>query len=366
MSKHVHFTSTTILQTQTQPSILLLGQKPSSKTKRLSAACQQLIAEDFTSTSATLQIRSCLADSQLYPIIAGHKCNRVPLVPSSLHADMALTAAEYVWSSLRPGQEVPGLNVCDMEVLKPFIATIPQEGEGQWIEMLAVAEMDDEEGVNGVVRCTFKSVKADGSDDGVRHAASCFVRYERKEDWKKEWRRVGHMVENSISVLRSKAESGGAAIMQPGLAYKCFESFVHYAERYRGMDEVVFNGLEGTSVVRFKTTTADYTSSIHLDNSCHLSGFLCNAYDGDIEDCVYVSEGWEGAKCLDLDFLRKPQRAETKLVNYVRMQEQGKSVLAGDVYTFQDGEIVSVWEGIKFKRVPRRVVNIFLPPPKQT
>jgi iterative type I PKS product template protein len=362
MSKHVHFNSTTTVKPQTQPSILLLGQK-SSTTKGLSPACQQIISEDFTSTTATLQIRSCLADSQLYPIIAGHKCNRVPLVPSSLHADMALTAAEYIWSHLRAKEDVPGLNVCDMEVSKPFIAHIPQQGEGQWIEMLATATLPAE-GEDGTVQCTFKSVNADGSDDGAKHAATCFVRYESKEIWKREWERVGHMVQNSISIMRSKAETGGAAIMQPGLAYKCFESFVHYAEHYRGMDEVVFNGLEGTSVVRFKTTGEDYTSSIHLDNSCHLSGFLCNAYDGDIEDCVYVSEGWEGAKCLDLDFLRKPQRPEVSLVNYVRMQEQGKNVLAGDVYTFQDGEIVSVWEGIKFKRVPRRVVNIFLPPPK--
>ncbi|KAK4554942.1 hypothetical protein LTR86_008090 [Recurvomyces mirabilis] len=361
MSKHVHFSGPT-KTTRPTTTIHLLGQSQPT-TKRLSPACQQIVSETFTETTANLTIRSCLADSALYPIITGHKCNHVPLVPSSLHADMALTAAEYIWTILHFKTPVPGINVQDMEVLKPFIAQLPQEGEGQWIEMTVSGDLPaattSAAAVGDTMTCTFRSVHADGSPDKMAHRASCTVRYEDKSTWTKEWSRYTHMVQNSISMLRDRATHGGAHIMQSGLAYKVFESFVTYDQQYRGMNEVIFDGLEGTATITFKAKPGDYTTSIHMDNSCHLSGFLCNALDAeDGPDSVYVSEGWEGMKCFDLDFLRKPQREGTKMA-------QGKDVLCGDVYTFLDGEVAIVWEGIKFKMVPRRVVNIFLPPPKR-
>ena len=54
--------------------------------------------------------------------------------------------------------------------------------------------------------------------------------------------------------------------------------------------------------------------------------------------------------------------------NYVQMQPLPKdnTVLCGDVYVLQDDEVVGVWEGVKFKRIPRRILNVFLPPPKRT
>ena len=53
---------------------------------------------------------------------------------------------------------------------------------------------------------------------------------------------------------------------------------------------------------------------------------------------------------------------------YVRMEplQNDKTVLCGDVFVLQNYEVVGVWEGVKFKRIPRRVLNVFLPPPKKT
>ncbi|KAK5122325.1 hypothetical protein LTR85_004236 [Meristemomyces frigidus] len=356
-TKHVHFTSTTKpLPTISSTSILLLGNP--TTTKRLSASCQQVVQEDYTATTARIIVRSCLADSQLYPIISGHKCNKVTLVPSSLWADMALTVGAYIWSTLRPNAEVPGLNICDMDVPKSLIALVPQTTPGQFVEIEAEAEM---EGELGVMRCNFRSVYPDGSK--MQDHATCLVRYESREDWKQDWSRVGHMVKNSIRALQEKATTGGAHRMQSGLAYKVFESFVTYSDKYRGMNEVIFDGLEGTSTVEFKTSAGDLCGPYHLDNSCHLSGFLCNASDMGAEDNVYISEGWHGFKCLIPDMLTSS--AQPKLTNYVLMQPRPKSVLRGDVYILQDGEVVAVWEGIAFKRLPRRVINILLPPPKK-
>lgn len=280
-------------------------------------------------------------------------------MPSSLWADMALTVSAHIWSTLRPKSEVAGLNCCDMEVPKSLVAQIPQTQPGQHVELEAHAEL---EGEAGVVRCQFRSVHPDGTK--MQDHATCLIRYESRDGWVQEWSRFGHMVRNSITVLRERALTGGAHRMQTGLAYKVFESFVTYSDKYRAMNEVIFDGLEGTSTLGFKTSADDYCGPYHLDNSCHLSGFLCNASDMGAEDNVYISEGWNAAKFLNPELLTSS--APSKLTNYVLMQPRPKGVLQGDLYILQDGEVVAVWEGIKFKRLPRRVVNILLPPPKRS
>ena len=334
---------------------LLISNPTSATTKRLSSSCQQVLVEELSTTSAHLVIRSCLADSALYPIISGHKCNRVGLVPSSLNADMALTAADYIWRALRPKMEVPGINVCDVQVPKGLIAQVPQVMPGQFVEIEAHAEL--EEGGLGIVKCEFRSVRPDGSKTQDQWA-HCTVLYEDKNVWLEEWSRVDFMIKNQIRTLR---QDDSMTKMQRGLAYKTFESFVHYGPKYRGMSEVIFSGFEGMATVEFQTGAEDYCVPYHIDNSCHLSGFLCNALDSE-EDCVYVSEGWNGMKMLDPDTLL--HGSIKKVTTYVRMLPKPKSIVQGDVYILNGDVVVGMWAGIKFKKLPRRVVNIFLPPPK--
>lgn len=236
---------------------MLLGALASAK--KLSASCQQVVEEDFTDSTAKVVARSCLADSQIYPIISGHICNKVPICPSALNADMATVVAEYIWATMRRKVELPGINVADMEVPKSLIAELPQTPPGQYLEIEAVAELD---GKGGIVRCCWRSVHPNGTK--IQDHAHCLVRYESKEDWSLEWSRVSHMVRNSIRTLRERANNGSVDRMQTGLAYKCFASFVDYSEKYRAMDEVVFDGLEGCASLSFKTFPGDYTGPVHL------------------------------------------------------------------------------------------------------
>ena len=93
--------------------------------KRLSTAVQRVISEEFSADSAKVVVQSNLADEKLYPVVGGHLVNNAALCPSSLYADMALTVGDYIWKQARPGTEVPGMNVCRIEVGKPLIAQIP-------------------------------------------------------------------------------------------------------------------------------------------------------------------------------------------------------------------------------------------------
>ncbi|KAI7540869.1 hypothetical protein KC331_g8917 [Hortaea werneckii] len=128
------------------------------------------------------------------------------------------------------------------------------------------------------------------------------------------------------------------------------------------MEEVIFDGLEGYSSLAFKTLSEDYTAPFHLaDNTCHLSGFLCNAHD--MDGNVYISEGWETWRCLRPDLIAKAH--QLRLENYVLMQPREKAILQGDVYVLHEDEIIAVWGGIEFKRVSRKAIDILLPQPRE-
>ena len=335
----------------------VIAAAPEAPAKRLSTSCQKVISEEFSGTTGKVVIRSSLADPKLYPVVCGHMVNNAALCPSSLYADMALTVGDYIYKEMAPGAEVPGINVCNMEVPKPLIAQIPQPAQGQHIEMEANADMS-----TGLVKVNFRSVQPDGKK--IQDHASCIVRFEDKAAWAEEWSRYNFMVKAQMELLNQKTLTGGAHKVQRGMAYKLFKALVNYDDKYRAMAEVVLDGqtTEASATIDFPTKPEDgdfYCPPYHIDGACHISGFIVNASDLlDSEQNVYVSHGWGAMK------FSRPLVAGMKLKNYVRMQPQPGNISKGDVYIMQGDEIIAVCEGIKFQQIPRRVLNTFLPPNK--
>lgn len=329
-------------------------QKPE---KRLTTSCQRVVAEEFNGNTGRVVIQSNLADEKLFQVVRGHMVNNSGLCPSSLYADMALTVADYIHKEMRPGQEAPGFNVCNMEASKPLIAQFPQPAGGQHLQMEATADLDQ-----GIIQLQFRSVKPDGTK--ILDHAHCLVRLEDKAAWAEEWSRYNYMVQAQIDLLNQKTLTGGAHKVQRGMAYKLFKALVDYDPKYRGMAEVVLASgqTEASATLDFPTKPEDgdfYCAPYHIDGACHISGFIVNASDLlDSEQNVYISHGWGAMK------FSRPLVAGMKLRNYVRMQDQPNNVSKGDVYIMEGNEIIAVCEGIKFQQIPRRVLNTFLPPSK--
>lgn len=129
------------------------------------------------------------------------------------------------------------------------------------------------------------------------------------------------------------------------------------------MSEVIIDktALEATALLEIRERSEnELAGPYYLDGSCHLSGFICNAIDEDTKKNAYISHGWDSAR-ISSSF--RPG-CEGDIRSYVRMRPEGKDVLGGTVYVTQAGAIVGTWEGVRFKRIPRRVLNVFLPPPK--
>jgi iterative type I PKS product template protein len=326
------------------------------ESKLKTTSCHRIVYEDLQANSGTVIVQSDLSDPQLKATITGHKVNGTPLTPSSLYADQCMTVADYLYQQLRPGATTPGLNVCAMEVTKTLIPQYPPPAGGQHLQVEATADLE-----RGQVEIKFRTVTADGSKVYAEHAVG-IVKYEDIKLWKEEWSRIQYMVQSQINVLQQKLESGAAHKVLRGMAYKLFKALVTYADNYRGMEEVILDGkqTEATASVRFQTTAADgnfLCSPYWIDSLAHLSGFIVNASDHlDSENSVYISHGWGSIK------ISKQLSPEKKYQSYVRMQPAPGNISVGDVYILEGDEIIGMVMGLKFQNIPRRALNIMMPP----
>jgi iterative type I PKS product template protein len=337
-------------------------QRPNARKYDISASCQRIISKTYTAnTAATLTIRSCVADPGLWPVLRDHKCNGVTLTPSGLYGDMAITVTKHIWAKARQGETLPGLNVCEMHVDKPLKAQNPQIGEGQWLEMKVTAE--DLDGA-GMIHCSFSHVSPQGVK--IDDLAHCIVRLEDEALWRAEWSTYAPTILSQIERLQARAlkeTTGQIRTIRRRKAYELFKTFVEYDGDYQAMSEIIIDKaeLEATALLDIMAKEeGELSGPYYLDGSCHLSGFICNASDEDTKKNAYISHGWDAAK-ISSDF--QPGNGK-ELRSYVRMRAEGKDVLGGTVLVIQGSEIVGTWEGVRFKRIPRRVLNVFLPPPR--
>nr|UXX20005.1 polyketide synthase [Lophiotrema sp.] len=329
------------------------------KSKLSTTSCQRIVREELHANSGTVVVQSDLSDPQLKATIAGHQVNGTPLCPSSLYADQAMTIADYLYKQLRPNLPTPGLNVSSVEVPKTLIPQYPPPPAGQHLQIEATADLE----INQVA-LKFRTVTADGSKVLAEHAFGT-VKYEDVETWREEWARTQFMVQTQIDLLKQKLATGAAHKVLRGMAYKLFKALVTYTDNYRGMEEVILDGkqTEATASVKFQTTPADgefFCSPYWIDSLCHLSGFIVNASEHlDSDNSVYISHGWGSIK------ISKQLSPEKSYRSYVRMQPAPGNLSVGDVYIMEGEEVVGLVTGLKFQNIPRRALNIMLPPAGQ-
>lgn len=327
--------------------------------KYSTTSCQRIVKEEINANSGTVVFQTDLTDPKLHVAVTGHQVNDNPLCPSSLYADQALTAADYLYKQLRPSAPRIGLNVSKMEVPKPLIAKLPPPSEGQHIQIECNADLD-----SGRAYLKYRSVTPAGKT--LQEHAHCIVLYEDIASWYENWNMSSFMVKTQIDLLREKSRNGSAHTVLRGMAYKLFKNFVNYSPPYRGMEEVTINvgNPEATARVQFQSDENDgkfVCAPFWIDSLCHISGFILNGTDLiDSDENLYISHGWGSMR------FAKPFSAKTSYTSYVRMLPQPNNVMCGDVYIFEGEELVGVCGSLKFQMLPRRIMNAMLPPPKKT
>lgn len=194
--------------------------------------------------------------------------------------------------------------------------------------------------------------------------ATCQISYGDAKEWLSSWSPLTHLVQGRIESLERQAMEGVANRFSHSMAYTLFaNNLVDYADKYRGMQAVVMNGFEAFADVTLKQIqgSGSYTVPPYfIDSVAHLAGFVMNVSDAsDTVNTFCVTPGWDSMR------LARPLIAGQKYRCYVKMipTSEDPSVYLGDVYILQDGIIMGLIGGMKFRRYPRLLMNRFFSAP---
>ncbi|KAH7374166.1 BcPKS12, polyketide synthase [Cadophora sp. MPI-SDFR-AT-0126] len=335
-----------------RPALGFVEAEKESVPKLSTTSIHSVISETVEGGLATVITESDLAKPGLREVVSGHVVNGSYLTPSSLYADMAYTTAEYAYRLIRPDATDLAMDAANMKVVKPLIA--PQE-EGKTTILTLTTEVNI-----AAARADLKWTT--GSGKSLTEHAVCNVFFAKCNDYLSDWTRTAYLIQSRIDWLKAAEITGEAHKIGRGLAYKLFAAMVDYNPKFRGMEQVILDSknFEATATIKFQTKPEDgnfKVSPYWIDSLAHLSGFILNASDAvDTRENAYISHGWESWK------IAEPISADKNYRSYVKMQDTEPNVKAGDVYIFDGGRIVAAVMGLKFQCIPRKVLNIFLPP----
>ncbi|KFY68272.1 hypothetical protein V496_01192 [Pseudogymnoascus sp. VKM F-4515 (FW-2607)] len=316
----------------------------------LSPAVQRVLEEHHAADFSKILIESDIQDPRLAPVLQGHRVNGTSLCPSSLYADVAMTIANYMMKAIdMQGSEI-GLDVGDMKVDKPLIA-LPA-GNPQLFRVSGSAKW-----ASKTISLAFYSVNDQG-DKRADHA-TCHVKLTSNQTWLQDWKRNAYLIKSRIASLHKGVDEGESHKLKRGLVYKLFGAIVDYDSQYQGMQEVILdsNELEATAKVVFQVGDGGYCFSPHwVDSLGHIAGFIMNGNDNvESKSQVFINHGWRAMRCATTFSYGKTYRT------YNKMQLVEGTMYSGDTYILEEGNIVAIFEGVKFQGIPRRVLDQVLP-----
>ncbi len=249
------------------------------------------------------------------------------------------------------------MNVFNLEVSRAQIAH-EDRSIAQLLQMEANIDLPGQE-----TKIHFYNV----DNEGVRSQdpyVTCIVKYESLEAWQAEWKRVSHLVTGRIEALDGMAAAGTANKLSRNMAYTLFKNVVDYADMYRGMQSVTLNEHEAYADVSLDPERhGTWNTPPHwIDSIFHLGGFIMNGSDAsNTKDFFYITPGWGSAR------LASPLAPGKGYRSYVKMSPMAEAnMYSGDVYVMQDGEVIGMMGQMKFRQVPRPLMDLFFSAPAAT
>ena len=322
------------------------------KPKFSTTSVQKIISEKVDGKTATVVAETDLADPLLFKLVSGHLINGSGLCPSSLYADMALTVSEYAYKLLQPEGKVD-FNVGVMDCPAPLRIKNIKRAETQIVQIESTVDLTF--GKSDIIIST-----SNGKTRTVHGKSTLML--ENAESWSAQWQRSAFLIEDRIKMLKDRVETGDADKIGRSMAYRLFSVLVDYSEKFQGMNDIILNAseFEASARIKFRAGPEDgnfFQSPYFIDAAAHLSGFIVNAA---VEpEGVYISHGWESMRFAEKLDPKKEYRS------YVKMQSAGGKMMAGDVWLFnEEQKIVGLVGGLRFQCIPRKLMNVFLPPPK--
>jgi monodictyphenone polyketide synthase len=250
------------------------------------------------------------------------------------------------------------MNIANLQVAKGLVA---QENTKK-PQLIRVSVTTDDVS-SGIANLEWHNVNSDGTVE--EPFATAIICYGDAAEWLTSWIPAAHLIEGRIEALERLAKEGVANRFSHNMAYLLFaNNLVDYADKYRGMQSVIFHGLEATADVTLSTEKGGTWTvpPYFIDSVAHLAGFVMNVSDAiDTKANYCVTPGWRSMR------FAKPLLAGAQYRSYVKMipTAEDPTVYLGDVYVLQGETIIGLVEGIQFRRYPRILLNRFFSPPDE-
>ncbi|KAI9372093.1 hypothetical protein BJX61DRAFT_553236 [Aspergillus egyptiacus] len=315
----------------------------------------QVTEEAVEETTATLKVVSDLQHPDFLEAVHGHRMNNCGVATSSIWTDMALTVGEYLYRRLVPGTETVYLNVGDVEVLHATVAS-PAKNVTQPLFMEAHLDLPSRR-----MSLAWFNTDSGTGERAPESFATGAVRFESNPNtWRTEWDRMAHLIIGRVEALERMAVEKKASQLSKAMAYALFKNVVDYADRYRGMDRVVIHDYEAFADITLipERHGVWHTPPHWIDSVSHLAGLVMNGSDAsNTRDYFYVTPGYESFRLL------KKLEPGAQYRSYVRMFPlEEVHMYAGDLYILQGDQIIGMVGQLKFRQVPRLLMDKFFSP----
>ncbi|KAK6450304.1 hypothetical protein FP744_10006554 [Trichoderma asperellum] len=316
------------------------------------ASVHRIVNEIIDKERLNLTAECEFTSEKLHEVVFGHVVNGNRVCTSSLYTDFGVTLGTYVLQKYRQDLDGYSVDIQDMVVHKPLVH---KDGPSMLLRINIEHDMTN----NRVAKMSIYSIDSKGNK--TTDHAQCKLHFERPKVWQENWDSTRYYVERSIEWLKQKADQGHYSRLSSGVIYKLFSSLVDYSNAYKGIQEAIVNAedFEATGLVRFQVDEGSFQCNPMWVDSCgQLAGFLMNGHAKTPKDQVFINHGWKSFRAV-----RKFSKDKTYRT-YVRMRPIEGTMYAGDVYIFDDEDIVAVCGDIKFQGISRKVLNNAMPPPK--
>lgn len=311
--------------------------------------------EKMEGSTVTTTFASCVSEPKLLAAIKGHAVNGNTICPLGIFHDMALTAANHVFTRLHGNAKAPEMSIEGMEMSHAFV--LNAETQHAIIYVTGFYRAEDK-----IVDVEFKSNSASNT---LQHG-KCRVMFaeNRPNAWQSSLSQTLFLVNSRIDCLRELASTGKAHRLAKPIVYQLFSGLVSYGPVYQALEDVTMDHSSSDAIgtVKLPDTTElgqFHTDPYWTDAVLHLAGFVLNSGLKYSHEIVCLATGFQTWRSL-ADLV--PGATYT---SYVCMQEQttgnGRAtVVSGDCYVFDGQQLVQATLGIKFLKLKRTTLNTVL------
>ncbi|KAL3471498.1 hypothetical protein BJX99DRAFT_263248 [Aspergillus californicus] len=323
-------------------------QKPPAR--QISSSLHAVKKEVFGTDESSVVFETLLSDPSLYEAIRGHLVDNLPLCPSGVFCDMALTAAKYVYSRLNLGEKSDsGLAISGMSLNHPVVVSSVDCKNTLQVSAVRSAR------TGNTINITFHLQDASSTQE----IGYCQVNTYTASEWANEWSNASFFVKARMDSLVESVKAGHGDHLRRPIFYKLFANLVDYDQKYQAIEDMFWDDKSNDAVANISLKPYTGRGEFELlpfwtDPLVHLAGFVLNVNLTSSDDNVWLSSGVKRMQ------LHRQLSSDTRYTSYVRSHaadEHGMSL--SDVYVFDQDGLVGFCS-LVFQKMPRVVLQRLL------